>query len=228
MVISDPVSMTASSAQARRLDLGQDQLAALAPGGDHDVAGRDLHRLRASSTLIRCFSKSIISRCWTSASMPSRPSPPRSDSRSAGSFEVADGARSEGQLVDLHAVDEVAAGHAVEDRRRAQRQLQVARDAQADRRGIGAAVDDEVVGPAAVHLHVDAEARFDLARFDVVAADGERWSNIGRRQRRNVRRPSGGAGCGLLIFGACRRPPKRRGPGQRASERTRRSKRGAA
>ena len=38
IVISDPVSMTASSDSRDALHLGQDQLAVLAPGDDDDVA----------------------------------------------------------------------------------------------------------------------------------------------------------------------------------------------
>ena len=68
---------------------------------------------------------------------------------------------------------EHALGHAVEDGRRTERQLQVALYAQADHRRIGAAVDQEAIGPAAIHPHFDAHPRFDFARVDVVSANRE-------------------------------------------------------
>ena len=130
--------------------------------------------LRASSTLIRCLSKSIISRWLASASIPIRPSPPRSTSRNAGSSRSVTVLGPSVSCVDQDPIDDVAVGHAVEDRRRAERKLQVARDAQADHRSVGAAVDDEAIGPAAVDQHIDAEAGVDLARLDLFAADRER------------------------------------------------------
>ena len=81
--------------------------------------------------------------------------------------------RPERQLGDLHPVDEVAGGHAVDDRRLAERQFEVVRDAQADGRSVGAAVDHEVIGAAAVDLDIDAEAGVDLARLHVLSADCE-------------------------------------------------------
>ena len=52
-----------------------------------------------------------------------------------GKLQVGDGAWPDGQLVDLDAVDDdIVGGHGVKHARRAERQLQVARDAQSDRR----------------------------------------------------------------------------------------------
>ena len=173
--------------QAGGPDLGQDQLAVLQPGGDHDFVGVMRRGLRASSTLITRFSKSIISRCRTRASIPIMPSPPRSASRKRRDLEIVDRARAEGQRGDLDPIDDVAVGHAVEDHRRAERQLQVAGDAQADRRSIGAAVDHEMIGSAAVDLDLHRHPGFDLARIDVVAADRELVVDRRRRQRRHGR-----------------------------------------
>ena len=151
--------------------------------------------------------------------MPTRPSPPRSTSRKRRDLEVVDGGRPEGQLGDLHPVDEVARGHAVEDRRRAERQLQVVRDAQADGRSVGAAVDHEVIGAAAVDLDVDAEPGVDLARLDVLAADGERVVEL--RPEAAAARPGavGGAGRGLLIRGGSPADARRSPAGQHQAKR---------
>ena len=103
-----------------------------------------------------------------------------------GKLQVAHGGRPEGQLGHLHPVDDVARGHGVEDRGRAERKLQAAGDAQADDGRIGAAVDDEIVGTAAVDQNLDGQAGFDLAGLQVFAADGERGVEEGGRKRRNV------------------------------------------
>ena len=49
----------------------------------------------------------------------------------------------------------------------------------------------KLIGPAAVDQHLDGQARFDLAGFDVLPADVERRVVIGRRQRQHVRRRVG-------------------------------------
>ena len=115
-------------------------------------------------------------------------------------LEVADGVRSDGELADLHAVDDVAVGHAVQDHGRSERQFQALREAQADDRSVGAAIDDEFVRAASIDEHVDAKTRVDLARLHVLSADGERRVELRRRQRRHVGR-TGRSGLGLADLG---------------------------
>ena len=217
MVISVPVSITASSDRPAAWTSVRISWPRWRRAMTTISPGCASSGMRASSTLMKRFSKSIISRCSTSASMPIMPSPPRSDSRSA---EAADcgRCRPERQLGDLDAVDDMAGGHGVEDRGRTERKLQPPSDAQADDGRVGAAVDDEIIGPLPVDEHLDGQARLDLARLQVLAVDGKRRVEIGGRQRRHVGRRIRG---GLRTFGfrGDRRPPERRAPDPRATAR---------
>ena len=172
--------MTASSGRPRRTDMRKDQLAALKPADDDDLAGHRFSGMRASSTLISFFSKSIISRCLRSASIPIMPVAAEVEFSQGRKLKVADvSARASAQRLDP--IDDVPRRHSVEGRRRSERQLQVARDAQPDHRSIGAAVDDEAIGAGPVDLHVDAQPDLDLARLHVLAADRKVGVEIGRR-----------------------------------------------
>ena len=136
--------------------------------------------LRASSTLIEPLLEIHHQPLPDERIDPIIPSPPRS-SREGGDFEVADRARAERELATWTRSTMLRSVMLLRIDRRAERQLQVAGDAQADRGGVGAAVDDEMIGAAAVYLHFDRHPRFDLARVDVVAADRERLVDHGGR-----------------------------------------------
>ena len=56
-----------------------------------------------------------------------------------------------------------------------------------DHRRIGAAVDDEIIGPASVNQDLHGQAGFDLARLHVFPADGEGGVEECRRERRHLR-----------------------------------------
>ena len=112
--------------KAGGLHFGQDQLAPMAPGDHHDLAGHALERARARPRLDEALfeihhqpllDQSIDADHALAADVRLR--------ASAGSCRLRTVLGPERELVDLHPVDDVARGHAVEDRRSAERKLQV-------------------------------------------------------------------------------------------------------
>src|SRR4030095_13502967 len=87
---------------------------------------------------------------------------------------------------DQRASDDRAAGGAMQYGRRAQGQLQVGRDAQTDDRSVGAAVDQELVRPAAIDPHFHGHPRIVFLGVDVLAADQQLVVDHRRRQRRQL------------------------------------------
>jgi len=164
----------------------------LALGDDDDVVGREGRRLGRILDLDEVLFEIHQQPLLVERVDPDQAFAAKIDFAQGREHEVADRGRPDGQRIDLHPVDDVARRRGVQDRGGAERKLEIVRNPQADGRGVGAAVDDEVIGPAAVHQHVDVEPRVGLARLDVRAADVERRVDHRWGQRRDVGRDCGG------------------------------------
>ena len=105
-----------------------------------------------------------------------------------GKFEIPDLALAKFQFGYEDAIDHAGIGDAVQRHRGSRRQPQRMRGAHAKRRGVGAAVDDEMERPAAIDIHRDRHSRFHLAGGDIVAADRERVVDHRGRQIGEPRR----------------------------------------
>jgi hypothetical protein len=176
--ISVPVSITG-------LDLGQDQLPAPAPRRDHDFTVEHLRRQPRVLDLDHALLEIHHQPLFDQRVDPDHAFAAQVAFQQRGDLQIPDSALSERQLVDHDAIDAAAGGHAVQHGRRAGRQLQVARDPLADDRSVGAAVDQEAVGAAAIDLHLDGHARVGFAGVDVLSANGQRIVDLRRRKRRH-------------------------------------------
>src|SRR4029079_17874506 len=159
--------------------MGQDKLALDPLSGDDDVGRMDTHRnervLDTHLVRLELQHQPLLAE-GVDADQAVAPDIAFAQRRK---LEIRDPAGADDELGDLDAVDDVAGGHAVEDHRRSERKLEVAGDALADHGGVGAAVDDEAIGAAAVDVDVDVEPGIDLARLEVGAADRERVVELG-------------------------------------------------
>ena len=120
--------------EAVGVHFGQDQLPALALGRDHDVVRPklDLGRSRILD-LDQMFLEIHHQPLLDERVDADEPVAAQIEFAERRKLEVLHGGRPQRQLGDLHPIDHVTRCHAVDDRRSAERQLQIMRHAQAHR-----------------------------------------------------------------------------------------------